>query len=306
MDLITHSLTARQLLYRHSEFDIVWYIISTPAQNQCSTSCKINLTLCLNAFRGEPASSWLDWHFTPNLNSSADFSTSVGSDLHVVLPTLHPGQGQIAKVRVYFMLLNALFKLAFAGATDIISLTSQHKITRRLILQQARYHPIYRALTDCKLTVSGSISLSFSLFFSPFHHCTRSLSVTDQYLALPDGPGGFRQGFTCPALLGILTRDYLLPLKWLSHAMAQLSSCIQLVNNFVTLCIICKLYRQSHNTLHTTIAVFLVHRVQALPISLAATFGIICLFSFRPVTKMFQFTGFPSHILWIHMWITRL
>ena len=77
------------------------------------------------------------------------------------------------------MLLVALFKLAFAVAPDIISLTLQHKITRRLILQQARYHPINRALTDCKLTVLGSISLSFSLFFSPFHHCTRSLSVTD-------------------------------------------------------------------------------------------------------------------------------
>ena len=79
--------------YRHSEFDIVWYNISSPAQNQCSTSCKIILTLCLNAFRGEPASSWFDWHFTPNHNSSTDFSTSVGSDLHVVLPTLHPDHG---------------------------------------------------------------------------------------------------------------------------------------------------------------------------------------------------------------------
>ena len=87
------------------------------------------------------------------------------------------------------MLLNALFKLAFAVAPNINFLTLQHKITRRLILQQARYHPINRALTDCMLTVSGSISLSFSLFFSPFHHCTRSLSVTSQYLALPDGPG---------------------------------------------------------------------------------------------------------------------
>lgn len=79
--------------YRHSEFDIVWYDISSPAQNQCSTSCKITLTLCLNAFRGEPASSWFDWHFTPNHTSSSDFSTSVRSDLHVVLPTLHPGHG---------------------------------------------------------------------------------------------------------------------------------------------------------------------------------------------------------------------
>ena len=203
---------------------MIWYPVSGPAPNQCSTSCKINSTLYLNTFRGEPASSWLDWHFTPNHNSSADFSTSVGSDLHVVLPTLHPDHGQIAKVRVYLMLLNALFRLGFPVATNINFLTLQHKITRRLILQQARHHPINRALTDCMLTVSGSISLSFSLFFSPFHHCTCSLSVTDQYLALPDGPGGFRQGFTCPALLGILTRDYLLSLKGLSPAMAQLSS----------------------------------------------------------------------------------
>ena len=77
------------------------------------------------------------------------------------------------------MLLNALFKLAFAVAPNINFLTLQHKITRRLILQQARHHTIDSALTGCKLTVSGSISLSFSLFFSPFHHCTRSLSVTD-------------------------------------------------------------------------------------------------------------------------------
>ncbi len=49
--------------------------------------------LHLNAFRGEPASSEFDWYFTPNHNSSADFSTSVGSDLHEELPTLHLGHG---------------------------------------------------------------------------------------------------------------------------------------------------------------------------------------------------------------------
>ena len=146
-------------------------------------------------------------------------------------------------------------------APDVNSLTSQHKITRRLILQQARHHTINSALTDCKLTVSGSISLSFSLFFSPFHHCTRSLSVTDKYLALPDGPGGFRQGFTCPALLGILTRGYLLSFKGLSPAMAQLSSWIQLTNNFVTLWNTCKYFCKSHNPSCTTIAVYHVHKV---------------------------------------------
>ncbi|KAD4385169.1 hypothetical protein E3N88_25337 [Mikania micrantha] len=46
--------------------------------------------LRLNAFRGEPASSGFEWHFTPNHNSSADSSTSVSSDLHLVSPKLHP------------------------------------------------------------------------------------------------------------------------------------------------------------------------------------------------------------------------
>ena len=38
-------------------------------------------------------------------------------------------------------------------------------------------------------------------FFSPFPHGTSSLSVITEYLALEDGPPGFRQGFSCPALL---------------------------------------------------------------------------------------------------------
>ena len=49
--------------------------------------------LHLNAFRGEPASSAFDWYFTPNHNSSVDFSTSVGRDIHFVSPKLHPGHG---------------------------------------------------------------------------------------------------------------------------------------------------------------------------------------------------------------------
>src|SRR5690348_12068517 len=38
-------------------------------------------------------------------------------------------------------------------------------------------------------------------FFSPFPHGTGSLSVRNEYLALRDGPRGFKQGFSCPALL---------------------------------------------------------------------------------------------------------
>ena len=51
--------------------------------------------------------------------------------------------------------------------------------------------------------VSGTISLFLSKCFSPFPHGTGSLSVSWEYLALPDGPGGFAQDFSCPALLRI-------------------------------------------------------------------------------------------------------
>ena len=39
--------------------------------------------------------------------------------------------------------------------------------------------------------------------FSPFPHGTGTLSVSQEYLALPDGPGRFAQDFSCPALLRI-------------------------------------------------------------------------------------------------------
>ena len=49
--------------------------------------------------------------------------------------------------------------------------------------------------------VSGSVSLPSPGFFSPFPHGTSALSVAAQYLALDRGRPGFRQGFTCPAVL---------------------------------------------------------------------------------------------------------
>ena len=71
-------------------------------------------------------------------------------------------------------------------------------------MQKARRHPTFRRTpTACKRMVSGSISLRYSRFFSPFPHGTGSLSVSQEYLALADGPAKFRQGFTCPALLRI-------------------------------------------------------------------------------------------------------
>ena len=59
--------------------------------------------------------------------------------------------------------------------------------------------------------VSGSISLRYSRFFSPFPHGTGSLSVSQEYLALPDGAGKFKRGVSDPALLRIppLTLSFL-------------------------------------------------------------------------------------------------
>ena len=62
---------------------------------------------------------------------------------------------------------------------------------------------IKMAPTACRRMVSGTLSLPSSGCFSPFPHGTRPLSVSREYLALPDGPGGFTQGFSCPALLRI-------------------------------------------------------------------------------------------------------
>ena len=59
------------------------------------------------------------------------------------------------------------------------------------------------ALTACRRTVSGTLSLPCSGCFSPFPHGTCSLSVSGECLALADGPAGFTRGFTCPALLRI-------------------------------------------------------------------------------------------------------
>ena len=68
-------------------------------------------------------------------------------------------------------------------------------------MQKARRHTKNSAPTACRHMVSGTVSLPCSGCFSPFLHSTGSLSVSREYLALPDGPGRFTQDFSCPALL---------------------------------------------------------------------------------------------------------
>ncbi len=76
-------------------------------------------------------------------------------------------------------------------------------------MQKARRHHHIGAPTACKRTVSGSISPSYSKFFSPFPHGTSSLSVSQEYLALADGAARFTQDFSCPALLRIPLKSML-------------------------------------------------------------------------------------------------
>ena len=83
-------------------------------------------------------------------------------------------------------------------------LTSPVKVTRRLIMQKARHHPISGLQPLVSVQFQVLLSPSFSECFSPFLHSTGSLSVSQECLALPDGAGKFKRGVSDPALLRIL------------------------------------------------------------------------------------------------------
>ncbi len=83
-------------------------------------------------------------------------------------------------------------------------LTSPETVTRRLIMQKARCHPISGLQPLVSVWFQVLFSPSYSEYFSPFLHSTGSLSVSQEYLALPDGAGKFKRGVSDPALLRIL------------------------------------------------------------------------------------------------------
>src|ERR1700722_15296355 len=98
------------------------------------------------------------------------------------------------------MLLNALFRLGFPTATPH-GLTSQHTVTRRLILQKARCHPErLQRLVNTRL--QALFHAPSPGCFSSFPHGTSSLSVTREYLGLASGLARFTRNFTGSVLLG--------------------------------------------------------------------------------------------------------
>ena len=128
--------------------------------------------------------------------------------------------------------------------------------------------------------VSGSLSLSSSECFSPFLHSTGSLSVSWEYLALPDGPGGFAQDSSCPALLRIP----------LSHIMLRIQVFHLLWMNFPD--------HSAHIQCTTT---WSYNPGDALPQRRFGLFpvrspllGESCLLSLPAGTKMFQFPAYAS------------
>ena len=109
--------------------------------------------------------------------------------------------------------LLALFRLAFASAPSL-----------QLNLACNINSPVHSAKgTPSPFNVSVFYFTPLPGFFSPFPLGTCSLSVTREYLALRDGPRGFRQDFTCPVLLRILPGDRYISLTGLSPTMVLIS-----------------------------------------------------------------------------------
>ena len=109
------------------------------------------------------------------------------------------------------MQLYALFRLAFASAPDLQSLTSLHNATRRSVLQKVRNHA--RALS---LLVSTGFQVLFHsppgvLFTFPSRYY--ALSVTGSYLALEGGPPCFPPDSSCPVVLWCRLRVFSLRLR---------------------------------------------------------------------------------------------
>jgi hypothetical protein len=131
------------------------------------------------------------------------------------------------------------------------------------------------ALTPCRHTVSGSISLRSQRFFSPFPRGTCSLSVADLYLALCGGPHRFTLRFTCAVLLGNSLGPTRISVTGVSPSLPRLS------RRFSYLC-------WSHDGVRTPEKYlwFGLYRFRS-PL-LAVSISL----SFPPLTEMFHFSGY--------------
>ena len=115
--------------------------------------------------------------------------------------------------------------------------------------------------------VSGSVSLPCAGYFSPFPHGTGSLSVSQEYLALPDGTGWFTQDFSGPALLRMLTGFIKTPFVYRAFTVCGLPFQV------IPLKVLIRHWRKSYNPITAVTTM-----VWAVPRSLATTWGITIVF----------------------------
>ena len=128
-------------------------------------------------------------------------------------------------------------------------------------------------------------------FFSPFPLGTCSLSVTRKYLALRDGPRGFRQDYTCLAVLRIPYRVYNISSTGLSPIKVWPPNQF---NYVINLWLITKVL-QPQSKLWFGLFPF------RSPLLRKSIF-----LSLPPVTKMFQFTGLNSYSYVFTIWYLRI
>jgi len=96
-------------------------------------------------------------------------------------------------------------------------------------MQKARRHPYEYELRP--LAGTWFQGLFHSSVRGSFHlSLTGSLSVSGEYLALADGPAGFTQDFSCPALLRILIGFLKESHTGLSPSLMQLSRCFRFLD----------------------------------------------------------------------------
>ena len=123
---------------------------------------------------------------------------------------------------------NALLRLAFATAPHLKCLTLPQTVTRRLIMQKARSHPL-----SARRRIIGLlqlVSVWFQVLLTPLIgvlFIVRSryfaLSVVEEYLALEGGPPGFTQSSTGSVLLWYANTEFRLSHTGLSPSVVGLS-----------------------------------------------------------------------------------
>ena len=142
--------------------------------------------LALKLFRGEPAISEFDWHFTPIHNSSQPFSTDMWfgppRDFTPASPWSwidHPVSG-LRHVTLYLTVDLRPFQTRFRFGSASLSLTSLHTVTRRSVLQKVRRQAFTLRLF-VGIMVSGTISLpsrgAFHLSLTVLLHYRSPVSI---------------------------------------------------------------------------------------------------------------------------------